>query len=134
MSLPKGWTIKKIQVKIRIKGNSIRYRLTKSEVETFSKNGYFKDTTNFGNTTFTYALKAKEDVDTLEAQFQANIITLFLEKSESESWFESNQIGFSHTVKRVDGSELSLLLEKDFVCMDETVEDQSDNYVNPKAL
>ncbi len=118
-------------MKIRIKGNSLRYRLTKTEVETFCRTGYFEDTTDFGNTTFTYALQAKKGIDTLEAQFQADTITLFLEKSKSKSWFESNQIGFSHTVKKIDGSKLSLLLEKDFVCMDETVEDQSDNYPNP---
>jgi hypothetical protein len=30
-----------------------------------------------------------------------------------------------------NGKELFLLLEKDFVCLDETIEDQSDNYPNP---
>jgi hypothetical protein len=29
---------------------------------------------------------------------------------------------------------LFLLVEKDFVCLDNTVEDQSDNYPNPNAV
>jgi hypothetical protein len=30
--------------------------------------------------------------------------------------------------------ELFLLIEKDFVCLDNTFEDQSDNYPNPNAV
>ena len=118
-------------MKIRIKGNSIRYRLTKTEVETFCKTGCFKETTDFGNSIFTYVLQSKEDIDTLDAQFQSNTITLFLEKSKSKDWFESKQIGYRHSIERANGATLTLLIEKDFVCMDETVEDQSDNYPNP---
>ncbi len=119
-------------MKIRIRGNSIRYRLTKSEVETFCNTGRFTETTDFGNAKFTYALEAKEGIDTLAAQFHDQTITLFLETGISKSWFESNKIGFSHSVTGANGTELKLLIEKDFVCMDETVEDQSDNYPNPK--
>jgi hypothetical protein len=121
-------------MKIRIKGNSIRYRLTKTEVETFCKTGYFEDTTNFGTKKLTYALQAKEDIDMLDAEFLEDTITLFLDIQKSKDWFKTNQIGFSNKAIREDGTELSLLLEKDFVCMDETVEDQSDNYPNPKII
>jgi len=123
---------KKKKMKIRIKGNSIRYRLTKSEVETFCKTGRFEETTDFGNTKFIYALQAKEGITVLDARFEGNAITLFLEQSKSNDWFKTNQVGFSHRINRPNGTTLELLLEKDFVCMDETVEDQSDNYPNPK--
>lgn len=119
-------------MKIRIKGNSIRYRLTKPEVETFCKTGYFEDSTDFGNIKFTYALQAKEGIDMLDASFQENTIILYVDKRKSEGWYLTNQVGFSHISKKENGTELSLLLEKDFVCMDETIEDQSDNYPNPK--
>jgi len=121
-------------MKIRIKGNSIRYRLTKTEVETFCKTGYCVETTDFGNTIFTYALKAMEGIATIDAQFQSDTITLFLNKNKSKNWFQTSQIGFSHNIKRTHGTALTLLIEKDFVCMDETVEDQADNYPNPKFL
>lgn len=57
-------------MKIRIKGNSIRYRLTKTEVETFCETGSIKETTTFGNALFTYKLMAKKGVDVLEASFK----------------------------------------------------------------
>ena len=133
MSLPKDWLTKETWMKIRIKGNSKRYRLTKTEVETFCKTGRFQESTDIGDATFTYALQSKQGIDTIDAQFQADTITLFLETNKSKNWFQTNQIGFSHSLKSTNGSVLTLLIEKDFVCTDETVEDQSDNYPNPKV-
>lgn len=119
-------------MKIRIKGNSIRYRLTRSEVETFGLNSYIEETTDFNGNQFKYALQAKEGVDTLDVQFENNTITLFLNKEKSKNWFNINQVGFSQDIQRTNGNVLSLLLEKDFACVDERGEDESDNYPNPK--
>ncbi len=119
-------------MKIRIKGNSIRYRLTKTEVKTFCETGYVEEKTDFGDATFTYALKALDGINGIGAKFQSNTITLFLEKYDSRQWYESNQISFHHNIEYTDGTVLHLLIEKDFVCMDEREEDQSDNYPNPK--
>lgn len=118
-------------MKIRIKGNSIRYRLTKSEVEKFCKTGYFEEQTPFGNQTLTYALRAKEGIVKLEADFKDDTITIFLPAREKEVWDHSDRVGYQNTVSLGQGKELFLLLEKDFVCLDETIEDQSDNYPNP---
>jgi len=121
-------------MKIRIKGNSIRYRLTKTEVKTFCETGYFEDSTDFGKTQFTYALEAKKGIRGIDARFQSNTITLFLDRSESQNWYESTRISFHHSIERTDGTILNLLIEKDFACMDEREEDQSDNYPNPKMI
>ncbi len=120
-------------MKIRIKGNSIRYRLTKTEVETFCKAGLYKETTDFGNSTFTYALKAKKGIEGLEASFNENTITLYLADKKQLGWDTSNEVGFSDIMDLPNGKQLSLLVEKDFVCLDNTTEDQSDNYPNPKS-
>ncbi len=119
-------------MKIRIKGNSIRYRLTKSEVKTFCEIGSFEETTDFGHRKFTYALKAKEGIEVMEADFIDDTIILYLEKAKSNDWYNNNRVGFHHMYKTESNTEISLLLEKDFICMDERVEDQSDNYPNPK--
>ena len=118
-------------MKIRIKGNSVRYRLTKTEVETFCKTGCFEENTQFLNRRFTYALKAKDGIEHLEAAFDGDSIILFVPKKESSNWANSNRVGFQYNLSPSDSSSLSLLLEKDFICMDETIEDQSDNYPNP---
>lgn len=119
-------------MKIRIKGNSVRYRLTKTEVETFCKKGSFSEQTTFNSNTFTYRLIAKENIPNLEAEFLNDTITLFLPKKETSVWATSNRVSYKNTMILHNAEELHLLLEKDFICMDETVEDQSDNYPNPK--
>tara|TARA_R110000868_G_scaffold39137_5_gene136498 strand:+ start:1516 stop:1878 length:363 start_codon:yes stop_codon:yes gene_type:complete len=120
-------------MKIRIKGNTIRYRLTKSEVETFSKTGYFSEQTEFSTTIFLYELKAKEGISGLEVDFENNTITVYFPDSEKKDWASSNNVGFENNYTTLAGKELFILVEKDFVCMDQTTEDQSDNYPNPKA-
>lgn len=121
-------------MKIRIRGNSVRYRLTKTEVNTLSEMGCYESITDFGDQKFIYAVKATDDVELLGVRFDNNTITLYLNRAKSITWAKSKKVGFSAIVQTKNGAELSLLLEKDFVCMDETVEDQSDNYPNPKSL
>jgi hypothetical protein len=120
-------------MKIRIKGNAIRYRLTRSEVETFSKEGYYSETTVFNNNVFTYTLKAIDSIRDLTANFINNTITMYLPTSDSKSWAKNNRVGFEHRMLLENGNTLTLLLEKDFVCLDERGEDESDNYPNPKS-
>lgn len=119
-------------MKIRIRGNSVRYRLTKSEVQALATHGSYTEAAVFPKQTLTYSVK-ESDVPQLQATFEETQITLHLPKGEKEKWANSNQVGHYAEQKLADGTLLTLTLEKDFVCLDETVEDQSDNYPNPKA-
>ena len=120
-------------MKIRIKGNTIRFRLTKTEVDTLCKEGYIEETTDFGNHTFCYAVQRKAIPD-MEATFFENTLTLVISDAKVAGWNTNEQVGFEHVMHINDTNTLQLLLEKDFVCMDERLEDQSDNYPNPKAI
>lgn len=121
-------------MKIRIKGNSVRFRLTKSEVEALCKNGVFEEKTVFEEDVFKYAVKMDADGNALRAEFKNQKITLWLPEKYGKDWHQNEQVGFENTMKLGNGQELHLLLEKDFVCLDNTTEDQSDNYPNPKAI
>lgn len=112
----------------------MRYRLTRSEVETFSRTGYLEESTAFPNGKLIYALKAAKGQDHLSADFTSSAITLFFPDTEKEVWFKSERVGYSDNMQLPDGSKLSLLIEKDFVCLDKVDEDQSDNYPNPNAV
>ena len=119
-------------MKIRIQGNTVRYRLTKSEVETLAQTGYYKEETRFGERTFVYAIKADPATKELHADYVNDTITLYLNRDKSLVWPKNEIVGYSSEIKTSKGNTLSLLLEKDFVCMDNTDEDQSDHYPNPK--
>lgn len=120
-------------MKIRIKGNSIRLRLTQTEVANFAKDGYLEEHTEFGNTTFTYALANDASVQTLSAKMEGAKITVQVPPALAQNWTGTNEVGFQHKQALSNGKELFLLVEKDFVCLDNTFEDQSDNYPNPNA-
>ena len=75
---------------------------------------------------------AKADITELEADFREDTITIYFPESEQSVWSKSNRGGYANTVDWNDTKELSLLVEKDFTCLDNTVEDQSDNYPNPR--
>jgi hypothetical protein len=120
-------------MKIRIKGNTIRFRLTKTEVDTLCKEGYIEEITYFGDRTFSYAVQ-RSAIPTMEATFSENKLTLAISEDKVANWETNQQVGFEHAMPVGDNKTLELLLEKDFACLDERLEDQSDNYPNPKAL
>lgn len=115
-------------MKIRIKGNSLRYRLTKSDVEQFAGIGYMEEHIRFGKQTLTYALQRYAG-EQLSAIFGNDKITLYMPAAFSEEWISTDKVGFEDNH---DG--LFLLVEKDFKCLDNVAEDQSDNYPNPLAF
>lgn len=116
-------------MKIRIKGNSVRFRLTQSEVKQLCAKGSVEEQTNFGTTSFGYAVKITKDKDSLHAVFHSQKITLYLPEKWGKNWYHNATIGFEH-----HQDDLHLLIEKDFTCLDNTTEDQSDNYPNPKLM
>ena len=119
-------------MKIRIRGNSVRFRLTKSEVDTFGKEDYVEEKTDFGNASFVYALQ-KSDGDSIQASFDGMKITMLVPEDIQKKWVGTQVVGFDNMIDLGNGKELYLLLEKDFKCLDETIEDQSDNYEHPLA-
>lgn len=115
-------------MKIRIKGNSLRYRLTKTDVNCLCTKGYLEEKTSFGNSELTYALQLNNS-DDLSATFENNKITLFMPQAMAKEWLETEKVGFES-----NNNNLYLLVEKDFTCLDNVAEDQSDNYPNPLAI
>ncbi|MBX2889466.1 MAG: hypothetical protein KF734_00940 [Saprospiraceae bacterium] len=123
-------------MKIRIKGNFVRYRLTQTEVKTLAETGHLTEETWFGpneSQRFSYALKAREGINGLQATFEGGVITLFMPAEAAKHWHDEERVGFDNEAEVAPGISLKLLLEKDFACLDDTDEDQSDNYPNPNA-
>jgi len=114
-------------MKIRIKGNSLRYRLTQTDMYRLSHEGYLEDKTNFGRRELVYVIQKTKEQE-LSAFFDDNVICLQIPGSMIEELDKTDRVGFEG--KQGD---LLLLVEKDFTCLDNVDEDQSDNYPNPLA-
>ncbi|MEM1336921.1 MAG: hypothetical protein AAGF96_04185 [Bacteroidota bacterium] len=119
-------------MKIRIKDDSVRFRLTKSEVKALGEEGKIEALTHFNTAVFGYVVVLDADASQLYAEFKYQKIILFLPEKLGKNWFREDRVGFEHFQKINQNRTLHLLLEKDFTCLDNTLEDQSDNYPNPK--
>lgn len=119
-------------MKIRIKGNTVRLRLTQSEVRQLSETGTVTETTPFGPTTFSYQVAMHPDIGNLQANYTENRIVLLVPETMGKTWFQDEKVGFENQMALPDGNTLHLLLEKDFTCLENRSEDESDNYPNPK--
>ena len=119
-------------MKIRIHRNSVRIRLSKSEVGKLEEEGYLEETTDFGPAQLGYAVQ-KSALTELQARFEHNKITLDVPEKLLAGWAANNTVGFEGNMPLGDGSLLFMLIEKDFKCLDNVDEDQSDNYDNPKT-
>lgn len=114
-------------MKIRLRSNSLRYRLTRSEVERFAHEGVVAEKVYIGEETLTYVLQRSMEPE-MKATLKNNIITLNVPEQLADEWTGTDQVGFD-----CKSEPLYLLVEKDFTCMDNVEEDQSDNYPNPLA-
>ena len=118
-------------MKLRIKGNSLRIRLAKTEVSKLAETGYLEEQTRFLNNHFTYALQKADDATGLSATCKNNSITISVPASFIKDWPRNNVVSIDTKIPLSDTESLYLLLEKDFICLDENTEDQRDNYTNP---
>ncbi|RYE35813.1 MAG: hypothetical protein EOP42_05595 [Sphingobacteriaceae bacterium] len=119
-------------MKIRIKGNSVRLRLSRSEIELFGKEGYLEEVTEFANGTFSYAIQKLFEGRSLDASFTEQKLTVFVPQAVMQEWVNTDIVGFDHHLPVGEDKTLFLLIEKDYKCIDgDAAEDQSDYFDNP---
>ncbi|RZJ76047.1 MAG: hypothetical protein EOO45_03685 [Flavobacterium sp.] len=112
-------------MKIRIKGNSIRFRLTRSEVDALGSENSISETVDFGDRLLTYSVSCTES-ELLSVSFTDDKLTLWFPIMLLDEWKSTEKVGY-----KSESGKLSLLIEKDFTCLDNVEEDQSDNFPNP---
>lgn len=123
-------------MKLRILGNSIRFRLGKTEVETFGRVGSIQETVRFvglPENDLRYTLQ-KIDGSSFAGSFSNGNIVIGIPRSVADSWVSSDEVSISGQQKLDESTNLKFLVEKDFVCLNaHNDEDQSDRYPHPKG-
>ena len=121
-------------MKLRIRGNSIRLRLTRSEVRRLADNGTVEEWTDFGGgRRFGYGLRA-DDVPAPAASFDDRTVLVRLPRDAARRWADGDQVGIEGTQPVGGGATLKILVEKDFVCIDGPAdENQDDAFPNPRG-
>ena len=123
-------------MKLRIKGNSIRLRLGRSEVQRLANDGIVEESTVFGpsrHECFAYAICASAEVSAVSATFANRRLLIRVPSGMIHEWFTTDQVGI-HELQRTDNEEgLRILIEKDFECIDGPPgESQEDAFPNPQ--
>ncbi len=121
-------------MKLRIKGNAIRLRLTKTDVKHLEAYGMVAEHTDFGNAVFNYSLQKKIMQENLTASLKENHLTVFISEKSLEELVLTDKVGVNDTQQSENAGGLFLLVEKDFKCLDESPESQEDMYEHPGKL
>jgi hypothetical protein len=123
-------------MKLRIKGNSLRLRVSRSELTTLLSGNHLEETIHFApedGAAFTYALQKDPAVATPTVRYAKNRVTVLLPSSQADVWGATNQVGITEEICWADCGSLVLLIEKDFACLDRSDEDNQDTFDNPNA-
>jgi hypothetical protein len=122
-------------MKLRVRENTLRFRLGRSEVETFDRTGTIGDTVRFGlgKNDFGYLLEKTPDGN-FSASFGDGTIVVRVPASDANRWASTDEVSLAGTFLADGQTELRILIEKDFVCLNaHNDEDQSDRYPHPKG-
>jgi hypothetical protein len=120
-------------MKLRIRGNTLRLRLSQIEVTAVEADGQTSDSIAFlGGDRLTYALVVAEDIDAPHASFGAGIITVSIPPATLQAWLDPSEVSIHASEPLADGEELEILVEKDFACLvPREGEDQENLFANP---
>lgn len=122
-------------MKLRIRGNSIRLRLTQTELEQFGESGRVKDGADFGGGSHLgYALVRDERSEEVKASFGGSGLTVSLPAKTVEEWVNTDLVSIRADQAIDSESVLKILVEKDFQCLaPREDEDESDMFPHPNA-
>jgi hypothetical protein len=122
-------------MKLRIRDNSIRLRLTRGEVDLLRANGLVEARTEFpGDREFHYVLESSPASVAPGAFFSDRVITVRVPETTALAWASTEQVSIEGEQLLDDGEKLTILVEKDFVCLaPREGEDESEMYPNPQA-
>jgi hypothetical protein len=123
-------------MKLRIKGNSIRLRVSRSELERFLSGSRIEETVHFAPETdarLIYALESARQAVPVVVRYQPQAVTVVLSEDQARIWSGENEIGVYTSVEIGAAGALEVIVEKDFACLDRSDEDNSDTFANPHA-
>ena len=122
-------------MKLRIRDNSIRLRLQRAEVDSLRAEGLVAASTEFpGGREFNYVLESSPASVAPGAFFSDQTMTVRVPETMALAWASTEQVSMQGEQMLDDGETLTILVEKDFVCLaPREGEDEADMYPNPQA-
>ncbi|MCP5089716.1 MAG: hypothetical protein GY949_02205 [Gammaproteobacteria bacterium] len=123
-------------MKLRIRGDTVRLRLKRGEVDRIAAGMGISEETHFPGSLLTYSLDVSEDNE-FSASFDNGSLVVTVPKSKVLVWADTDEVSLCAEQRFSATGLLSLLIEKDFNCLDpghhRDNEDDEDTFPHPRA-
>jgi hypothetical protein len=124
-------------MKLRIHGNSIRFRIGQSEVTKLLSEGRLAETVQLTSSdSFAYVLETSSQCKEVRAWRSDFKIGVSLPEQLARSWGTSSQVGIEQTQPIGETGFLRIVVEKDFACLHpgtDANETEWDSFSNPNT-
>jgi hypothetical protein len=121
-------------MKLRINGNSLRLRVSPSEMTRLIQSGRIDETVHFGSeegAKLTYALEHTSRVQAMMVRYEPQQVTVVVSSGDAKRWAAGEDVGLYGESASSHGP-LELAIEKDFACLDKNDAVDADTFPNPK--
>jgi hypothetical protein len=123
-------------MKLRIRGNAIRLRLKRGEVDRLAAGNTLVEETQFPGSKLSFSLELS-DADDMLASFDNGSIAISMPREIIPEWADTDLVSLYSELALPDDAVLSVLVEKDFSCLEpghhRDCEDDADTYPHPSA-
>jgi uncharacterized protein DUF7009 len=119
-------------MKIRMLSNSIRLRLSQGDIKLLEEAGRVVESVNFPNSEQLVYSLIKTEEDKISADFNGTEIKTYIPKNLAAEWMKTGKVGFEQEMFDKQGNSFCILIEKDFKCLTERSEDESDLFPHPE--
>ena len=123
-------------MKLRIKGNSIRLRVSRSDLAKLAESGAIQDEVHFSGhpgDAWVYGIARSQAVNAPTVEFNEKLVVVLVADEDIRSWLSTEEIGIYFSLEIGVYGMLEIALEKDFACLDRSDEENSDTFPNPLA-
>ncbi|HEV2134048.1 MAG TPA: hypothetical protein VGR47_07275 [Terracidiphilus sp.] len=122
-------------MKLRIKGNSLRLRITRPELDQLMNEGRIEETITFASddrSRLTYSLEHVATSSTPTVRFNPPSLDVLIPTAQAQQWSMGEDVGIYAAIDLGANGSLELIIEKDFACIHGTAEENRDAFANPR--
>ena len=123
-------------MKLRIRGDSLRLRLKRSEVDLLAAGKSIVEETHFPGAVLRYRLDVTGE-EAMQAQLENSSLIIRLPASQISGWATTDEVSILAEQDLAGGDKLTVLVEKDFSCLEpghhRDCEDDEDTFSHPST-
>jgi hypothetical protein len=123
-------------MKLRLKGSTLRLRVTRSELARLQVGQRIEETVLFPNssdTSLSYTLEVGSHSQPVQVAFASQQIVVSISEDQLTSWSGEHQVGIYASLPVTENTNLEVAIEKDFACLDLSDAGNQDTFANPMA-